>query len=81
MKSIDKDIVIPADGTLPQDFREAFCRKARVVVYLKDDEAQIAQTRQSLTSLTRKISTFGEIDDPAGIQRDFRNSWERGRDQ
>lgn len=81
MKSIDKDIFIPADGALPQDFREAFGRKARVVVYLKDDETQITHTHQRLTSLAGKVRAFGDVDDPVGAQRDFRNSWERGWDQ
>ena len=78
MKSIDKDIVIPADGTLPQDFREAFGRKVHVVVYLNDDEAQIAQTCLSLMSLAGKVRAFRDVDDPVGLQRDLRNSWERG---
>lgn len=81
MKSIEKDIVIPADGTLPQDFREAFGRKVRVVVYLKDDVTQITQTRQRLMSLAGKVGAFRDVDDPVGLQRDLRNSWERGRDQ
>ena len=81
MKSIDRDIVIPADGTLPKDFREAFGRKARVVVYLKDDESQISQTHHGLMSLAGKIRAFRDVDDPVGLQRDLRNSWERGWDQ
>ncbi len=81
MKSIDRDIVIPADGTLPQDFREAFGRKARVVVYLKDDEFQNTQLNQRLMSLAGKIRAFRDIDDPVGLQRDLRNSWKRGWDQ
>lgn len=81
MKSIDKDIVIPADGTLPRDIREAFCRKARVVVYLKEDETQGTQTHKRQMCLAGKIRAFGEIDDPIGVQRDFRNSWEPGWDQ
>ncbi len=81
MKSIDRDIVIPADGTLPQDFREAFGRKARVVAYLKDDEFQNTQLNQRLMSLAGKIRAFRDIDDPVGLQRDLRNSWKRGWDQ
>ncbi len=78
MKSIDKDIVIPADGTLPQDFREAFGRKARVVVYLQDDEIQNTQSNQRLMSLAGKIQAFREVDDPVGLQRELRKSWKRG---
>ena len=81
MKSIDKDIVIPADGTLPLDFREAFGRKVRVVVYLKDDETQITQTHQRLMSLAGKVRAFRDVDDPVELQRNFRDSWERGLDQ
>lgn len=81
MKSIDKDIVIPADGTLPQDFREAFGRKARVVVYLQDDESQNTQSNQHLMSLAGKIQAFRDVDDPVDLQHDLRNSWKRGYDR
>ena len=81
MKSIDKEIVIPADGTLPQDFREAFGRKARVVVYLQDEEFQNTQSNQRLMSLAGKIQAFRYVDDPVDLQRDLRNSWKRGYDR
>ena len=81
MKSIDKDIVTPSDGILPQEFREAFGRRVRVVVYLKDDETQNSQTHQCQMSLSGKVRVFRDFDDPVGLQRDFRNSWERGWDQ
>lgn len=81
MKSIDRDIVIPADGRLPQDFREAFGRKARVVVYLHDDGFQSARINRSLMGLAGKIQAFQDVDDPVGFQRDLRNSWKRGWDQ
>ena len=38
MTWIEKEIVIPADGKLPPDFRAAFGRKARVTVYLQEQE-------------------------------------------
>lgn len=78
MKSIDKDIVIPADGTLPQDFREAFGRKARVVVYLQDEAYKNTQSNQRLMSLAGKIRAFRDVDDPVALQRGLRNSWKRG---
>ena len=81
MKSIDRYIVIPADGTSPQDFREVFGRKARVVVYLQDDEFQDTQSSQPLMSLAGKIQAFRDVDDPVGLQRDLRNSWKRGYDR
>lgn len=81
MKSIDKNIMIPEVGSLPQDFSEAFGRKVRVVVYLKDDEAQITQTHQHLMSLAGKVRAFSDVDDPVELQRDLRNSWKRGLDQ
>ncbi len=81
MKSTDRDIVIPADGTLPQDFREAFGRKVRVVVYLQDDEFQNTQLNRRLMSLAGKIRAFRDVDDPVGLQRDLRNSWKRGWEQ
>ena len=81
VKSIDKEIVIPADGTLPQDFHEAFGRKARVVVYLQDDEFQNTQSNQHLMSLAGKIQAFRDVDDPVELQHDIRNSWKRGSDR
>ena len=78
MKSIDRDIVIPADGTLPQDFREAFGRTARVVIYLQDDESQNTQSNQRLMSLAGKIQAFRDVDDPVGFQRDLRRTWYSG---
>ena len=78
VKSIDTDIVIPEDGRLPQDFREAFGRKARVVVYLPEEESQDARIHRRLTGLTGKIQAFRDVDDPVGLQRDLRSSWKRG---
>lgn len=78
MKSIDKEIVIPADGTLPQDFREAFGRKARVVVYLQDEEFQNTQSNQRLMRLAGKIQAFRDVEDPVDLQRDLRSTWYSG---
>lgn len=81
MKSIERDIVISEDGRLPQDFREAFGRKARVVVYWQEDEFQSSRIHRRLMSLAGKIQAFQDIDDPVGLQRELRNSWKRGLDQ
>ena len=35
---IEQEFVIPADGKLPESFRECFGRKARVVVLFSENE-------------------------------------------
>ena len=77
MKLIEKEIVIAADGKLPPDFREAFGRKARVSVYLQEQEQGKMEGEDILSELVGKIRAFREIDDPVGFQRNLRDSWER----
>ena len=75
MKLIEKEIVIAADGKLPPDFREAFGRKARVSVYLQEQEKGKTESADFLSDLV------GEIDDPVAFQRNLRASWERSWDK
>ena len=77
MKLIEKEIVIATDGKLPPDFREAFGRKARVTVYLQEQEQGEMDEGDILADLVGKIRTFREIDDPVAFQRNLRDSWER----
>ena len=81
MKLIDKEIVIAADGKLPSDFREAFGRKARVTVYLQEQEQEKMEEKDILSDLVGKIRAFREIDDPVAFQRNLRASWERSWDK
>ena len=76
MKAIDKQIVIAADGKLPSDFREAFGRKARVIVHLQEEEHRKTQGASHLMDLAGKIRAFRDIDDPVALQRTLRDSWQ-----
>ena len=58
MKLIEKEIVIAADGKLPLDFREAFGRKARVAVYLQEQEQGKTEGADFLSDLVGKIQAF-----------------------
>jgi hypothetical protein len=40
MQAIEQELVIPADGRLPETFRPFFGRKARVVLLSIDDSAE-----------------------------------------
>ncbi len=81
MKLIEKEIVIAADGKLPLDFREAFGRKARVAVYLQEQEQGKTEGADFLSDLVGKIQAFRKIDDPVAFQRNLRVSWERSWDK
>ncbi len=74
MKLIEKEIVIAADGKLPPDFREAFGRKARVTVYLQEQEQGKTENADFLSDLVGKIRAFREINDPVAFQRNLRDS-------
>lgn len=77
MKLIEKEIVIAADGRLPSAFREAFGRRARVSVYLQEQEQGKMDEGDILSDLVGKIRAFRGIDDPVAFQRNLRDSWER----
>lgn len=81
MKSIDKNIVIASDGKLPPDFREAFGRKARVIVHLQEDNHRKTQGISHPMDLAGKIRAFRDVDDPVTWQRGLRDSWKRGWDK
>lgn len=81
MKAIDKQIVIAADGKLPSDFREAFGRKARVIVHLQEDDYRETQGVSHPMDLVGKIRAFRKVDDPVAWQRTLRDSWKHGWDQ
>lgn len=74
MKLVEREIVIAADGKLPPDFREAFGRKARVTVYLQEQEQGKTESADFLSDLVGKIRAFRKIDDPVAFQRNLRDS-------
>ena len=81
MKLIEKEIVIAADGKLPPAFRKAFGRKARVTVYLQEQEQGQKEDADILSALVGKVRAFRGIDDPVAFQRELRASWERSWDK
>ena len=80
MKLIEKEIVVAADGKLPPDFREAFGRKARVSVYLQEQQHGQTEDADILSGLVGKIRAFRAVDDPVVFQRKLRALWERSGD-
>lgn len=58
-RTIEQELVIPADGKLPEAFRQCFGRKARVVVSFTEEEkyaaAPPARRYQVLTVAERII--------------------------
>ena len=77
MKLIEKEIVIAKDGKLPTDFSEAFGRKARVAIYLQEDEQRKTEGTDILSDLDGKIQAFRDIDDPVAFQQKLRAEWDR----
>lgn len=73
-----KEIVIPANGKLPPNFREAFGRRARVSVHLREEKREKAKGANRLSDFAGKIRTFRDVDDPVALQRSLRDSWKRG---
>ena len=72
MTLIEKDIVIAADGKLPPEFREAFGRKARVIVCLHEDEHANTRNADRLMEFAGKIQAFRHVADPVALQRGLR---------
>ena len=81
MTLIEKDVVIATDGKLPSDFREAFGRKAHVTVWLHEDDHGGTRNTSRLMAFAGRIQAFRNVTDPVALQRDLRDSWERGRDR
>ena len=84
MKAIEMETVIPADGKLPPSFREAFGRKARVIVlFQEENQKEVIPGNQSirLMELAGKIHAFQDIDEPVAFQRKLRDEWTREWDK
>lgn len=84
LHAIEMETVIPQDGRLPDAFREAFGRKARVIVLLPDQPEPLPmQKTQShkWMELAGKIDAFKAIEDPVAWQREQRGEWDREPDR
>jgi hypothetical protein len=63
-QATEQELIIPADGRLPESFRPFFGRKARVLVLLVDDDEETpppAQRYQTLAVEKRIMPTREEI--------------------
>lgn len=84
MKALEMETAIQVDGKLPVYFREAFGRKARVIVLLDDgqekSETRSQKKRIGLSELAGKIHSFSDVNDPVAYQKSIRSEWTRGED-
>lgn len=79
LHAIEEEAVISSDGKLPEAFREAFGRKARVIVLLPEPMEGVKSASQAnmLMSLAGKIDAFKTVADPVALQRSLRDEWTR----
>ncbi len=84
LQAIELETVIPADGKLPEAFRQFFGRKARVIVLAPDpvdERVQEEHEPPTLIELAGRIDVFKAIEDPVAWQRTVRDEWTREWDQ
>lgn len=80
MQAIEQEFVIPADGKLPEAFRQFFGRKARIILLApqsSEESSQPADTAPTLIELAGKIEAFKDVEDPVAWQRTLRDEWAR----
>lgn len=82
LHAIEKEIVLPADGKLPEAFHAAFGRRARVIVLLPEP---IEDAKPDQDDSQRLMAFSGTIDwpmdDPVAWQRQQRKEWEQSWDR
>lgn len=83
LKTIEMETTIPFDGRLPSGFREAFGRRAKVVVLYEEQEQKHCSARcvQDVMDMAGKIKAFQQIEDPLDFQKKLRNEWTRQWDK
>jgi hypothetical protein len=79
LKTIAMETIITSDGKLPSGFREAFGRRAKVVVLIDEQEQRhcSASSAQDLMDMAGKVKAFQHIEDPVEYQRTLRDEWTR----
>lgn len=81
LHAIEKEVVLPVDGKLPEVFRDAFGRKARVIILLSEPFSE----EQEQSDAKQLMSFAGTIDwpmgDPVAWQRQQRSEWDRSWDR
>ncbi|MBF8271203.1 MAG: hypothetical protein HW380_308 [Magnetococcales bacterium] len=82
LHAIEEDVVLPADGKLPETFHAAFGRRARVIVLLPDSIENAEPDQDDSQRLMTFAGTIDwPMDDPVAWQRQQRNEWERSWDR
>lgn len=77
MRAIELETDIPADGKLPDAFRDAFGHRARIIVLLPDVEDKAGPDHDESGRLMRFSGTLDwPIDDPVAWQQSQRDDWE-----
>lgn len=77
MRAIELETDIPADGKLPEAFRDAFGHRARVIVLLPDAEDSAPPDTDDSTRLMRLAGTIDwPIEDPVAWQQSQRDDWD-----
>ncbi|MBF0147322.1 MAG: hypothetical protein HQL85_14245 [Magnetococcales bacterium] len=78
LRAIEEEVVLPADGKLPETFHEAFGRRARIIVLLSEP---LEKTEPDQDDAQRLMTFAGTIDwpmdDPVAWQRQQRNEWDK----
>lgn len=79
LKTIAMETIIPPDGKLPSGFREAFGRRAKVVVLIDELEQRhcSASSVREIMDMAGKVKAFQQIEDPLEYQRTLRDEWTR----
>ncbi len=79
LKTIAMDTIITSDGNLPSGFREAFGRRAKVVLLIDEQKQRhcSANSAQGLMEMAGKVKAFQHIEDPVEYQRTLRDEWTR----
>lgn len=82
LHAIEEEVILPADGKLPDSFHAAFGRRARVIVLLPDP---VKGTEPDQDDSQRLMAFAGTIDwpmdDPVAWQRQQRDDWDRPWDR
>lgn len=83
LKTIAMETIITSDGRLPSGFREAFGRRAKVVVLFDEQEQRhcSASSVQDVMDMAGKVKAFQQIEDPLEFQRKLRDEWTRQWDK
>ncbi|MBF0461152.1 MAG: hypothetical protein HQL87_07135 [Magnetococcales bacterium] len=82
LHAIEQEVVLPADGKLPEVFRTAFGRKARVIVLLSESVVVEGQDQSDANPLMAFSGTIDwPVDDPVAWQRQRRGEWDRAWDR